>query len=109
MSEPTLEQVFGTGASQDANQLVISKAALAAVGLTPTIDNTAESLFAAIHKIAINSLSAQNQTLNPDQHVSLQAANSTVFETAYGTRLRQNVLVGFDNPFINPGITPDDY
>ena len=109
MAEPTLEQVFGTGASHDANQLVISQAALAAVGLTPTIDNTAESLFAAIHKVAMNSLTAQNQLLNPDQNVALQPANSTVFESPYGTRLRQNMLVSFDDPFVNPGITPDSY
>lgn len=34
MAEPTLAQVFGENATQDGTQLIISKADLAAVGLT---------------------------------------------------------------------------
>lgn len=109
MAEPTLEQVFGAGAIQDNSIVVIQKSALANVGLTVTATNTAESLFAALLKIAANSLTAQNQSLNADQHCTVQSANSTVYESAFGTRLRQNLLITFDDAFVNPGITPDHY
>lgn len=109
MAEPTLEQVFGVGSSQDDHTLTISKDALATVGLTPQAVNTGESLFAAILKLAANSLTASNQTLNPDQHCSIQAASSAVWQSPYGTRLRQNLLVSFDDPFVDPGVTPDNY
>jgi len=109
MPEPTLEQVFGTGAIQDGSTLTIQKSALATVGLTVSSTNTAESLLAALLKLAANSLTASNQILNEQQHCSIQTANSSVYESNFGTRLRQNLLVAFDDPFVNPGITPDNY
>ena len=109
MAEPTLEQVFGTGAIQDGSTLTIQKSALATVGLTASATNTAESLLAAMVKYAANALTAQNQLLNADQHVAVQAANSSVYQSPYGTRLRHNVLLSFDDPFSNPGVTPDNY
>jgi hypothetical protein len=44
----TLQQLFGENASQSATTLNISKVDLAAVGLTPTPNNTAESFLVAI-------------------------------------------------------------
>ncbi|MFK0733479.1 MAG: hypothetical protein ACIWVG_20385 [Gloeotrichia echinulata HAB0833] len=44
----TLQQLFGENASQSASTLTISKLDLAAVGLTPAANNTAESLLAAM-------------------------------------------------------------
>lgn len=109
MAEPTLEQVFGDGAAQDASTLTISKTALATVGLTPDAANTAESLLAALLRVAMNQLTNTNLQLNPDQHCAIQNANSTVWESPYGTRLRHNLLVSFDSSFSNPGIVPDNY
>jgi hypothetical protein len=43
-----LQEIFGGNASQTVTTLTISKVDLTAVGLTPTADNTAESLLAAI-------------------------------------------------------------
>ena len=48
MPEPTLTQIFGAGAAQTATVLTIAKADLAAVGLTASSTNTAESLFVAL-------------------------------------------------------------
>jgi hypothetical protein len=109
MPEPTLTAVFGSNAVQDAATLTISKADLVSVGLTASATNTAESLLAAISKLAANSLTVANQQSNPGQHVSIQYANATVYESAYGTRMRQNMLLAFDNDFVNPGINPDNY
>lgn len=109
MAEPTLAAVFGAGASQDGSTLTISKADLVAVGLTPSASNTAESLLAAIAKLASNSLTVTNQQTNPDQDIVIQPANSNVWDSPYGQKLRQNMLFSFDNDFSNPGITPDSY
>jgi hypothetical protein len=48
MAKPTLAEVFGPNATQDANTITISKADLATVGLNASANNTAESLLAAI-------------------------------------------------------------
>ncbi|MEM8603779.1 MAG: hypothetical protein AAGF24_08085 [Cyanobacteria bacterium P01_H01_bin.121] len=48
MAEPTLQQVFGPGATQDATTLTIHKTDFAALGLKPEASNTAESLLVAI-------------------------------------------------------------
>ncbi|MBC1242280.1 hypothetical protein GNE10_35350, partial [Nostoc sp. 2RC] len=48
MAEPTLTQVFGANATQDATTITITKADLTGVGLTAASENTAESLFTAI-------------------------------------------------------------
>lgn len=48
MAEPTLTEVFGAAATQTATTLTISKANLAAVGLTASATNTAESLLIAL-------------------------------------------------------------
>ncbi|MEA5624111.1 hypothetical protein [Nostoc sp. UHCC 0251] len=48
MQALTLTQLFGDSASQTATELVIQKADLAAVGLTPTANNRAEQLVVAL-------------------------------------------------------------
>lgn len=47
MAEPTLTQVFGSGATQDATTITISKSDLTEIGLTPDANNSAESLLIA--------------------------------------------------------------
>jgi hypothetical protein len=48
MAEPTLTAVFGANATQTSTDLVIKKSDLVEAGLTPSADNTAESLLLAI-------------------------------------------------------------
>lgn len=48
MAEPTLQEVFGAGATQSANGLTILKADLVSTGLTPVGSNKAEGLLVAI-------------------------------------------------------------
>lgn len=48
MAEPTLTDIFGTGATQDLSTITIQKSALAAKGLTPSANNNAESLLVAL-------------------------------------------------------------
>jgi hypothetical protein len=71
MSEPTLAQVFGDNATQDSSNLTISKADLAAIGLTAQSDNTAESLFVALMLKAASYLNETNQATNPDIQITV--------------------------------------
>ncbi|MDZ8108984.1 MAG: hypothetical protein RM338_25630 [Nostoc sp. DedQUE12a] len=48
MQALTLTELFGASATQTATELVIKKADLVAVGLTPSANNTAEQLLVAI-------------------------------------------------------------
>jgi hypothetical protein len=109
MAEPTMQDVFGLSVTFDGTVLALHGSDYASVGLTADINATAEAWIAAILKRAHNTLTAQAQTTNADQHVVIQSANSSVFESQFGTRLRHNLLVSFDNPFNDPGVTPDNY
>ncbi|MBD2416084.1 hypothetical protein FACHB389_35505 [Nostoc calcicola FACHB-389] len=48
MQTLTLQQLFGVNAVQTADELIIKKSDLSAVGLTPTANNRAEQLLVAI-------------------------------------------------------------
>ncbi len=84
MAEPTLTEVFGDNATQDATTLTISKADLVDTGLTPAADNTAESLVAALLKKQRGKLNIANQELDPDIQI-------TISEPALFTNNRNNV------------------
>ncbi|MGI2903330.1 hypothetical protein [Tolypothrix sp. VBCCA 56010] len=71
MAEPTLAQVFGDNATQDSSNLTISKADLAAIGLTASSSNTAESLFVALMLKAARYLNETNQSTNNDIQVTI--------------------------------------
>lgn len=71
MAEPTLVQIFGDNATQDSDYLTISKADLAAIGLTASSSNTAESLFVALMLKAATYLTETNQTTNNDIQVTI--------------------------------------
>lgn len=64
MSEPTLVDVFGAGAVQDANTVTIQKSALASFGLTAQAQNTAESLLVALILQASQNLTEANRALD---------------------------------------------
>jgi hypothetical protein len=67
MAEPTLQQVFGTGATQTATTITIVKSDL--TGLTAASDNNAESIFAAINIKAADYLNQTNFDANTDQSI----------------------------------------
>lgn len=69
MAEPTLQQVFGTNATQTATTLTVSKADL--TGLTASATNSAESLFVAILLKAKSYLTETNYEANTDQSITI--------------------------------------
>lgn len=91
MSEPTLVQVFGANATQTADDLIISKADLLAVGLIASANNNAESLLVAIIKKAAPILTAANRETNPDQSIVIGDYSETISTTFTG-----NVSQSFD-------------
>ncbi|MFM6603346.1 MAG: hypothetical protein ACKPH3_04570 [Dolichospermum sp.] len=69
MPQPTLVEVFGTGATQTTTTITISKSALATVGLTASSDNSAEAILAAILLIAKINLTEEKFGSNIDQSI----------------------------------------
>ena len=77
-------QLFGANFSQTANTLTISKSDLVNVGLTPSINNRAEQLLAAIVLKALSQMSdvlttEANITLNNESNLLLTFDNSSLF------------------------------
>ena len=72
MAEPTITQVFGAGATQTATTISINKSDLAAIGLTPSATNTAESLLAAIVIFAKGYLTQSKFEANTDQSITIE-------------------------------------
>lgn len=83
MDSLSIEQLFGKGASQDENVLVINKASL--LGISPTTTNTAESLLVAILITALQNFQGtitdeNNQPITDENNQSITYDNSSDFE-----------------------------
>lgn len=113
MAEPTLADVFGGNASQTTTTLTIEKSDLAAVGLTASATNSAESLLAALLVIARSALSQSNFESNLDQSVTiLPGFNSIVSRdngTSQFTSYRQTQLNVNFHKLDDGAFNPDDY
>lgn len=110
--EPTLTQVFGAGATQDATTITITKANL--VGLTASANNTAEALLTGILKTAAVNLTDANRDLNIDQSVVIDLSQTPSFTTRINgntteTYIRNTISVELDKAYGTVEIDPDDY
>jgi hypothetical protein len=110
MAEPTLQEIFGAGATQDATTIHILKANLP---MTSAALNRGEQILAAICKKAATTLTAANFSTNPDQSVSIAPGfDSLVYRTvgaAQETLLQTQLTINFAKIQPSVGITPDDY
>lgn len=109
MAEPTLHQVFGTGANQDETTLAINKNSLVAVGLTPGEENSAESLFAAIIALAQQYLTETNRDSNTDQSVYIEDGLPSLITRSDQTYRQITKTVTFEKPDNQSSFNPDDY
>lgn len=112
MAEPTLQQVFGANALQDATTLTITKADL--VGLTADANNTAEALLTGILKTAAVNLTDTNRDSNIDQSVVVDLSQIPTFTTRINgnstdTYIRNTISVELDKAYGTVDIDPDDY
>ncbi|MHC5718674.1 MAG: hypothetical protein ACYTX0_43055 [Nostoc sp.] len=107
MAEPTLAQIFGANATQDATSLTIHKADL--TGLTPSSSNTAESLLAGIVVFGQTTLTSANQTSNPDQSITITDSNDNIVTRSSIPYRRKTKIIAFDKPDNGSAFDPDDY
>lgn len=107
MAEPTLNEVFGAGAVQDANTITIQKADL--TGLAATANNRAEALFVAILLKAQSFLNATNQGTDPDRSVTVEDSFEQIV-TRGENQFRQKALTINLQKLDDSGtIDPNDY
>jgi hypothetical protein len=110
MAEPTLQDIFGAGATQDATTITLLKADLP---MTAALVNRGEQAFAAIVKKASVKLTAANFALNADQSIEIAPGfDSLIYRTIANvseTLLQSQLNVNFTKPQVSGGITPDDY
>lgn len=109
MAEPTLQDVFGGSAAQDATTLTISKANLTTVGLTATATNTAESLFVAILLLAKSTLTADALNTNPDQSISIDDSFESLVTRNSQTYRQKTYSINLQKLDTGSTIDPDDY
>ncbi|MFN6499787.1 MAG: hypothetical protein RMX65_022730 [Nostoc sp. DedQUE01] len=107
MAEPTLQQVFGTNATQDATTITITKADL--TGLTASGSNTAESLITAIILKASAYLNPTNQGTNTDIQITIEDSNFPQVVTRNSAQYRQTTYnVNFQSAD-NYTLDPDNF
>lgn len=107
--EPTLVQVFGAGAVQDSSTLTIQKSALAANGLTPSANNTGESLVVALFKQWQTYLTPANLDANAEQQISIENSYQGII-TRNDTQYRQFVkTINLQVVDTTSDVDPDDF
>lgn len=112
MAEPTLQQVFGANATQDATKITIQKADLAGVGLTASANNSAESLLVAILLNAKTTLTPANYETNIDQSITIETPgfNAQSLVTRNNTQYRQYTqTVNLYKVDSSAALNPDDF
>ncbi|MBC6436212.1 hypothetical protein FM036_45615 [Nostoc sp. HG1] len=110
MAEPTLADVFGTGATQDAATLTIQKSALTDVGLTTSATNTAESLLTAILLKAKQTLTTANHDANINQSITITDGFIPSFVLRGEAKYTQDTLtVTLEKAAGSTVINPNDY
>lgn len=110
MAEPTLAQVFGANATQNATDLIIKKSDLAAVGLTASANNTAESLFVALLQLSAIELNETKQETNQDIQVTIEQNSTPTIINRNNANYRQiTVEVNLQTPDASSTIDPDNY
>jgi hypothetical protein len=110
MAEPTLQEIFGAGATQDATTITILKANLP---MTSAAVNRGEQIFAAIVKKASTKLNTTDFATNPDQSVTIAAGFDSLAYRTIGTvqetLLQTQLTLNFAKVQPTSGVTPDDY
>ncbi len=107
MAEPTLVQVFGANAVQDANSITISKADL--TGLTASANNRAEALFVAILIKAQEFLNTTNQGDDPDRSITIEDSFDSIVTRGTSTFRQKSLTVNLQKLDPTTAIDPDDY
>ncbi len=110
MAEPTLQEIFGAGATQDATTITILKSDLP---MTAAATNRGEQCFAAIVKKASTNLTSANFATNENQSITIAPGFDSLtyrtIGTVQNTLLQTQLNVNFSKIQPTSGVTPDDY
>jgi hypothetical protein len=110
LAEPTLQEIFGAGATQDATTITIAKTDLP---MTAVASNRGEQILAAMLKKASTGLGATTFGTNIDQSVSIAPGyEQIVYRTVNNNPvayLKAPLTIDFHKIQATAGITPDDY
>jgi hypothetical protein len=108
MSEPTLTQIFGAGATQDLETIVIQKSSL--IGLSASSSNSPESLLCALLLVAKQFLSEEQFNNNIDSSTFITSGYSS-FITRDSVTFRTDSLGVFFSKAdgTNATLNPNDY
>ena len=110
MPEPTIQEVFGPGTSQDAANFIIKKSDLANAGLTISASSRAEAILIAILINASTALSeiARSQDL-VNRNVTVQYGGQDLVEQSGGNYRRDVYSVLAYKQTTLQTVDPDDY
>jgi hypothetical protein len=110
VTEPTLQDIFGAGATQTATTITILKSDLP---MTAAAVNGGERVFAAIVKKASTPLNQTSFGTNENQSISIQPGFDSLiyrsFNNVTSTHLQTQLTINFSKPQTTTGVTPDDY
>jgi hypothetical protein len=110
MAEPTIQDLFGAGATQTATTITILKSDLT---MTASASNRGEQVFAAIVKKAAPALADTTFGTNADQSISIESGYDAIvtrtFNSVQSNYLRTQLNLNFHKLQATSGITPDDY
>ncbi|BAZ69150.1 hypothetical protein NIES4106_39210 [Fischerella sp. NIES-4106] len=109
MAEPTLAQVFGANATQDANTITISKADLTSVGLTSSATNRAEQLLVAILLKAATYLNPTQQENDTDIQVTIDPSFPSIVYRNNQSYRQNTYTIALQKLDTGSTIDPDDY
>ena len=107
MAEPTLQEIFGTNALQDAEKITIYKSDL--VGLNASSENTGESLFVAVVTTAQNYLSETNFNNNIDQSLYLNNGISSFTDRENAQYRLDQITLNLTKLDDGNVVNPNDY
>jgi hypothetical protein len=110
MAEPTLQEIFGAGATQTATTITILKSDLP---MTAAAVNRGEQTFAAIVKKASTKLNPTDFATNGDQSITIAPGFDSLTYRTIGsnqeTLLQTQLTLNFAKVQATSGVTPDDY
>lgn len=110
MPEPTLIQVFGAGATQDANTITIQKAALIAKGLPSSASNNAEAIVSALTLLWGDYLNETQQGINTDIQITIADSGYPQIVTRNSNQYTQiTVNFNFQKPYSGATLNPSEY
>jgi archaellum component FlaF (FlaF/FlaG flagellin family) len=107
MAEPTLQNLFGASATQTATTLTIAKADL--TGLTPSANNTAESLLVAILLLAAENATQEAQDADPDRQIVIERGLDSLVTRNNQTYRSYSYTVDMQRIDTGSTVSPSDF